>query len=86
MLLYYWASSQLTKIHFQTLVTTSLVLEMAASRAANVAEMAVGHSGNATVTTDVSNYGKEGYGEDTGAKIKATTWQGKNSVKVGVCI
>lgn len=57
---------------------------MAASRAANVAEMAVGHGGNATVTTDVSNYSKEGYGEETGAMIKATTWQGKNSVKVGM--
>ena len=59
---------------------------MAASRAANIPEMVVGHSGNATVTTDVSNYGKEVYGEDTGARIKTTTWQGKNNVKVGVYI
>jgi hypothetical protein len=57
---------------------------MATSQAANVAEAAVGHSGTASVTTDVSNYGKKEYGEETGAKIKATIWNGKNSVKLGV--
>lgn len=57
---------------------------MAASQAANVVERTVGHGDNATVTTDVSNYAKDEYGEETGAKIKATTWQGKNSVKLGV--
>lgn len=57
---------------------------MATSQAANVAEAAVGHGGTASVTTDVSNYGKKEYGEETGAKIKATIWNGKNSVKLGM--
>jgi hypothetical protein len=57
---------------------------MATSQAANVVEAAVGHSGTASVTTDVSNYGKKEYGEETGAKIKATIWNGKNSVKLGM--
>ena len=57
---------------------------MATSQAANIVESAIGHGDNATVTTDVSNYAKNEYGEETGAKIKATTWQGKNSVKVGM--
>ncbi|KAE8145953.1 chaperonin 10-like protein [Aspergillus avenaceus] len=55
---------------------------MAASQAANLVEKAVGHSDNASVTTDVSNYAKGTYGEETGEKIKATVWQGKNSVEV----
>lgn len=57
---------------------------MATSKAANLAEGAVGHGNNATVTTDVSNYAENDYGEDTGQKIKATAWQGKNSVKIGM--
>ncbi|KAF7588537.1 hypothetical protein BBP40_005526 [Aspergillus hancockii] len=55
---------------------------MAASQAANIVEKVVGHGDNATVTTDTSNYAKGTYGEETGEKIKATTWQGKNSVAV----
>jgi hypothetical protein len=55
---------------------------MAASQAANIVEKVVGHSDNANVTTDVSNYAKRTYGEETGEKIKAATWQGKNSVTV----
>ncbi|PWY86380.1 alcohol dehydrogenase [Aspergillus sclerotioniger CBS 115572] len=54
---------------------------MAATQAANLVEKAVGHSGNATVTTDISNYTGE-YGQETGEKIKATIWQGKNQVEV----
>lgn len=36
----------------------------------------------ASITTDVSNYGAHGYG-DPSHSMKALTWQGKNSVKVG---
>ena len=35
-----------------------------------------------SITTDVSNYGAQGYG-DLSHRMKALTWQGKNSVKVG---
>lgn len=35
-----------------------------------------------SITTDVSNYEAQGYG-DLSHKMKALTWQGKNSVKVG---
>ena len=55
---------------------------MAASQAANLVEKAVGHGHNASITTDVSNYKGE-YGEETGEKILATTWQGKGQVKLG---
>ncbi|KAJ5804994.1 hypothetical protein N7474_010881 [Penicillium riverlandense] len=34
-----------------------------------------------SITTDVSNYGAQGYG-DLSHRMKALTWQGKNSVKV----
>ena len=37
---------------------------------------------SASITTDVSNYGARGYG-DPDHTMKALTWQGKNSVKVG---
>lgn len=56
---------------------------MAASQAAGVVEKVIGHGDNAAVTTDVSNYAKNEYGQGTGAKIKATTWQGKKNIKVG---
>ncbi|KAJ5128300.1 hypothetical protein N7448_002018 [Penicillium atrosanguineum] len=36
---------------------------------------------SASITTDISNYEARGYG-DLGHKMKALTWQGKNSVKV----
>ncbi|RAH73716.1 zinc-dependent alcohol dehydrogenase [Aspergillus aculeatinus CBS 121060] len=54
----------------------------ATTQAANLVEKLVGHSDNATVTTDVSNYAKGESGEETGEKIKATIWQGKNTVEV----
>jgi hypothetical protein len=56
---------------------------MAATQAANLVEKAVGHSGTATVTTDISNYNNE-HGVETGEKIRATVWQGKNSVEIGM--
>ncbi|RAK80417.1 zinc-dependent alcohol dehydrogenase [Aspergillus fijiensis CBS 313.89] len=54
----------------------------ATTQAANLVEKLVGHGDNATVTTDVSNYAKGESGEETGEKIKATIWQGKNTVEV----
>ncbi|KAK1141956.1 hypothetical protein N8T08_008279 [Aspergillus melleus] len=55
---------------------------MAVSQAANIAEKVVGHSDNATIDTDISNYAKGESGQETGEKIKATVWQGKNTVEV----
>lgn len=55
---------------------------MAASQAANLAEKAVGHSDNATIETDASNYAKGEAGHEM-QKIKATVWQGKNTVEIG---
>ncbi|CAG8140397.1 unnamed protein product [Penicillium nalgiovense] len=54
---------------------------MAMTQAANLVEKAVGHGDNATITTDVSSYDNE-HGVETGEMIQATTWQGKNKVKV----
>lgn len=55
---------------------------MAFTQAANLVEKAVGHGDNATVMTDISNYNNE-YGMESGDLILATTWEGKNQVKVG---
>lgn len=55
---------------------------MALSQAANLVEDLVGHGDNASITTDVSNYANE-YGRETGEKILAATWQGKNAVTLG---
>ena len=55
---------------------------MATSRAANIVEKAMRHPDEASIATDVSNYSKDKCGERA-QKIKALTWQGKNSVKVG---
>ncbi|CRL26447.1 Alcohol dehydrogenase superfamily, zinc-containing [Penicillium camemberti] len=54
---------------------------MAMTQAANLAEKILGHGDNATITTDVSSYDNE-HGVETGEMIQATTWQGKNQVKV----
>ncbi|KAL3481455.1 chaperonin 10-like protein [Aspergillus californicus] len=55
---------------------------MAATQAANLVERAVGHThGDANITTDVSSYDNE-YGTETGEKIQATIWQGKNDVGI----
>jgi hypothetical protein len=37
---------------------------------------------SASITTDVSNYEAKGYG-DPSHRMKALTWQGKNTVRVG---
>lgn len=55
---------------------------MAFTQSANFAEKLIGHGENATITTDVSNYENE-FGRETGETIQATTWQGKNTIKVG---
>lgn len=55
---------------------------MAVSQAANLVENIVGHGDNATITTDVSNYDNE-FGNERQDMILATTWQGKNQIKVG---
>lgn len=54
---------------------------MAFTQAANLVEKAVGHGGNASITTDISNYNNE-HGMETGDLIQATVWDGKNQVKV----
>ncbi|KAI9372312.1 chaperonin 10-like protein [Aspergillus egyptiacus] len=55
---------------------------MAATQAANLVERVIGHThGDANITTDVSNYNNE-YGVETGEKIQAAIWQGKNSVGI----
>ncbi|KAJ5082184.1 hypothetical protein N7532_011227 [Penicillium argentinense] len=54
---------------------------MAFTQAANLVEKAVGHGDNASIHTDISNYQNE-YGMETGEKVLATTWQGKNTVKL----
>lgn len=56
---------------------------MATTQAAYAVEKVIGHGDNATVQTDVSNYAENDYGVKNAPKIKAATWQGKGSVKVG---
>lgn len=56
---------------------------MATSRAAGVVEKLIGNTSDATITTDVSNPGQNDYGDQDGARMKALTWNGKNSVKLG---
>jgi hypothetical protein len=51
---------------------------MATSQLAYAAEKAIGHREEFT-KQDVSNYNGEGLGDPT-EKMKALTWQGKNSV------
>ncbi|KAL4932445.1 zinc-dependent alcohol dehydrogenase [Aspergillus undulatus] len=53
---------------------------MAATQAANLVEKAVGHGDTATVHTDISNYSKNEAGVETGEKILAAVWNGKNDV------
>ncbi|KAJ6064135.1 hypothetical protein N7499_012815 [Penicillium canescens] len=54
---------------------------MAVSQGANIVEKIVGHGDDATITTDVSKYDNE-FGKESGERIQANTWQGKNQVKV----
>jgi threonine dehydrogenase-like Zn-dependent dehydrogenase len=55
---------------------------MAATRAANLVERAIGHThGDANIHTDISNYNNE-FGTETGEKIRAAIWKGKNDVGI----
>lgn len=56
---------------------------MAFSQAANIVEHIADRGDNADITTNVSNYAKGSAGQETDDWIKATTWQGKRSVKLG---
>ena len=55
------------------------------SQAANLAEKAVGHTGDATTEQNMTNPARdtEKYADPSGATMKALTWNGKNSVKLG---
>jgi len=57
---------------------------MAMSQAAAQAEKAIGHGDNASTAQDVTNPAndREKYG-DPNVTMKALTWEGKNTVKVG---
>jgi hypothetical protein len=58
---------------------------MATSRAANLAEKAMGHIGDAITEQNVSNPARdrERYADPSGEKMKALVWMGKNDVRVG---
>ena len=58
---------------------------MAMSKAANLAEKAMGHTGTATTEQNVSNPGRdrEKYGDPSGETMKALVWMGKNDVRIG---
>jgi len=53
---------------------------MATSRAANIVEKVTKHD-QVPLTTGVTNYSQDDYGDST-QKMKALTWQGKNKVKI----
>ena len=53
---------------------------MATSKAAYLAEKAIGHDDNAITQQDVSNYPQAG--ADT---MKALVWKGKQKVEIGMC-
>jgi hypothetical protein len=55
---------------------------MATSQLAYAAEKAIGHQ-DEIIKQDVSNYAGEGLG-DPNQTMLALTWQGKNSVAVGL--
>ena len=58
---------------------------MAMSQATNLVEKALGHTGTATTEQNVSNPARDRskYADPSGETMKALTWQGKGSVKVG---
>ena len=58
---------------------------MAMSQAANLAEKFLGHNDNAQTEQNVTNPARERekYADPSGEKMKALTWQGKNTVQVG---
>lgn len=53
---------------------------MATSKAAYLAEKAIGHDDNAVTQQDVSSYPQSG--ADT---MKALVWRGKQKVEIGTC-
>lgn len=58
---------------------------MAMSQAANLAEKAMGHTGNATTEQNLTNPARDRskYADPSGETMKALVWMGKNDVKVG---
>jgi hypothetical protein len=57
---------------------------MAVSQAAYGVEKIIGNTEDATIITDITNYENKNFGDKSEAKMKALTWQGKNSVKLGM--
>jgi hypothetical protein len=60
---------------------------MATTQAANLVEKAVGHGENAVTEQDLTNPARDRqkYGDPSGETMKALTWVGKNTVKLGMC-
>jgi hypothetical protein len=61
---------------------------MAENFAAKQAETVLGHGDqDRAAHTDISNPDREGgrYAADSGEKMKALVWMGKNDVRVGMC-
>ena len=58
---------------------------MALSQAAALLEKAVGHGGTAVTKQDITNpaIDREKYADPSGETMKALTWAGLNTVKVG---
>lgn len=59
---------------------------MATTQAANLVEKAVGHGENAITEQDLTNPARDRqkYGDPSGETMKALTWAGKNTVKLGL--
>jgi hypothetical protein len=62
----------------------TVILKMALSQAATLAEKIIGHGNNATTEQDVTNPGRDRakYADPSGEKMKALVWMGKNKVEV----
>ena len=61
---------------------------MALSQAANLGEKVMGHTGDAITEQNMTNPARDRqkYADPSGATMKALTWNGKNSVKLGSCL
>ena len=61
---------------------------MALSKAVNLVEKMIGHTGDATTEQNISNPARDPgrYADPSGAKMKALTWAGKNTVRLGEAI
>ena len=57
---------------------------MATSQAAHKVEQFIGHDDTSVIKQDIANY--KTIAGDSSDTMKALTWQGKNTVKVGMCI